>query len=321
MILIELRIQDYKQFAGEHVFAPASEGVVAVIGQNGAGKTTLFEAIEWCLYQPREIQLDEVAPRGRVAKPRVQLTLMDPHTGERYVIVRSLSRSRVTDAEIYREEDLDNRIVKGSRQVTDYVARTLIGLSHRAFVSTFFTRQKELTFFGDLKETERRREVGRLLGMETIREAQKLIGDDRNDAQTQAKVFEIQGREAAADRDFVAEGAEAEQRIAAASAQLATATDSLAQAEASFVAIRADVERLTSLEREHARLSAALERIEGDIRAQQASRDAAVGELARMDAAAAERASLATVAAGLETHRATAQGHDLARERHLQAQR
>ena len=52
-----------------------------------------------------------------------------------------------------------------------------IGLPHRAFVSTFFTRQKELSFFGNLRETDRQREVSRLLGLETIRGAQKLIAE------------------------------------------------------------------------------------------------------------------------------------------------
>lgn len=321
MILVELEIEDYKQFAGLHRFTPSPEGVIAVIGQNGAGKTTLFEAIEWCLYQPREIVADEVPPRGKVAKPRVQLTLLDPDTDTRYVVVRTLNKNKVADAEIYRADDLNSRIVKGSRQVTEHVAKTLIGLSHRAFVSTFFTRQKELTFFGDMKETERRREVGRLLGMETIREAQKLIGEERGERQNQAKVLGIQGREASEGRDFAAEAAEAEQRVAERAALVAAAEEALAKAEACHASARAEVERLAALEREDSALRANLARIDGDIRAAEARRDAAKAELGRMSAAAAERATLAGIAAELESRRLAVQALDLARERHQSVQR
>ena len=321
MILVQLEIEDYKQFAGKHCFTPSPEGVIAIVGQNGAGKTSLFEAIEWCLYQPREISADEVPPRGKAAKPRVQITLLDPRTGTRYVIVRTLNKSKVADAEIYREDDATSRIVKGSRQTTEYVAKTLIGLSHRAFVSTFFTRQKELTFFGDMKDTERRREVGRLLGMEIIREAQKLIGDDRLDAQNQAKLLELQGREAAEGRDFAAELEMAEAAVGDAVGNVSVSEQSLAQAESAHVVARAEVERLMALEREASALSAALERTAGDIRAARARRDAAQSELARMDEAANERARLSSVAEAIEAHREAVLTHETAREQHQTAQR
>ncbi len=52
MRLVEVEIENYKQYAGTHLFHPGEKAMVAIVGQNGAGKTTLFEAIEWCLYNP-----------------------------------------------------------------------------------------------------------------------------------------------------------------------------------------------------------------------------------------------------------------------------
>jgi exonuclease SbcC len=321
MILVELEIEDYKQFAGVHRFTPSPEGIIGIIGHNGAGKTTLFEAIEWCLYQPREINANEIPPRGQAAKPRVKLTLLNPDTGIRYVIYRSLNRQRIADAEIYREDEPESRIVQGSRATSEYVAKTLIGLSHRAFVSTFFTRQKELTFFGDLKETERRREVGRLLGMETIREAQKLIAEDRTEAQQHARALEIQAQEAVAGRDFPAELALAEEQIGQAAIALAAAELALQQAESAHAAARIKVERLAALEREDSALASAIERTAGDVRAAEARRQSILSELGRMDEATAERAKLAAVAALVDRRRAVAQAHEVARERFQNLQR
>ncbi|MDP9347793.1 MAG: AAA family ATPase, partial [Gemmatimonadota bacterium] len=212
MILAGLEIDNYKQFHGMHRFEPPPQGIVGVIGANGAGKTTLFEAIEWCLYNPREIVNDEVPPRGGVGATRVKVTLEDPRDGVRYVVERGLKKSSAT-AEVYREDQPEAPIVQGSRQTAEYVASRLIGLGHRAFVSTFFTRQKELTFFGNMKETERRREVGRLLGLETIREAQQAIGEERSQARAGAQSLRLQHAEATEGRDFAAEAEAAEREV------------------------------------------------------------------------------------------------------------
>ncbi|HEY7034637.1 MAG TPA: SMC family ATPase, partial [Thermomicrobiales bacterium] len=296
MILVELELEDYKQFAGVHRFTPPPQGIVGVIGPNGAGKTTLFEAIEWCLYNPRDIVAEEIPPRGRAGKPRVKVVLQDAHEGIRYVIERTLKRG-VSNAEIYREDQPEARIVHGPRQVTDYVARKLIGLDHRAFVSTFFTRQKELTFFGNLKETERRREVGRLLGLETIREAQKLIAEDRAKSRAEATSLELQHRESSAARDFAEETAQAESLLEERATAVTVAEDALAAARAAHTAARDRLAALQSLQQRDAELRRELERVAGDERTAAARRDAATATLSRLDEEAASRVALEAIAA------------------------
>ncbi|MEA2529744.1 MAG: repair protein SbcC/Rad50 [Thermomicrobiales bacterium] len=320
MILVELEIEDYKQFAGVHRFTPPEQGIVGIIGPNGAGKTTLFEAIEWCLYNPREIVADEIPPRGRAGRPRVKVVLQDTHEDVRYVIERTQKRG-VSNAEIYREDQPEARIVHGPRQVTEYVARKLVGLDHRAFVSTFFTRQKELTFFGNLKETDRRREVGRLLGLETIREAQKLIAEDRAKARAEASALELQHRELSADRDFAAETARAESLLDVQAAEVTAAEDALAAARAAHTSARDRLAALQALERRDADLRRELERVAGDERAAAARRDAATAALAQLDEAAASRTVLVTIAATEPVHTQAILLHEAERERQSHAER
>jgi exonuclease SbcC len=179
MILSSLYMRDYKQFAGEHTFEPDRQGITAVIGPNGAGKTTLFEAIEWCLYGPRSIANSDVLPRGLGGTPLVRVTLEEPRTGQRYVIERRLSRSKVMQAEVWDEANSGDMLATGSAPVKKFVSEQLIGLGHAAFVSTFFTRQKELSFFGSVGDTKRRRMVGQMIGVEAVRLAQEAIGEER----------------------------------------------------------------------------------------------------------------------------------------------
>jgi exonuclease SbcC len=221
---------------------------------------------------------------------------------------------------VYREDQPETPLVQGSRQVSEYVARHLIGLDHRAFVSTFFTRQKELSFFGLLKETERRREVGRLLGLETIRRAQELIASDRSAARQQAQALALQFQEQSAGRDFAAERSEADALVAAREAEVSEAEQHLAEASHALVEAQEQLRALQDLERQDSDLRLDLERLAGDERAAAARRDAAQEALVRLDASARLRESLIPIAAGEQELLAEVRRHEVEQERHRQAE-
>ena len=183
MIITHITIDNYKQYRGVHEFDLAEDATIGVIGANGVGKTTIFEAIEWCLYNPRSISNKDIRPRTTGGEVRVVLQITTDDGARTYEVERILKRSG-TQATVYLMNDMGGGepIVQGTREVTDYIASRLIGLGHAAFVATFFTRQKELSFFGDMRPAERRREVGKLLGFETIKQAQQLIADERSQA-------------------------------------------------------------------------------------------------------------------------------------------
>src|SRR5680860_732482 len=78
MILTRIQIENYKQYQGSHDIEVPAEATIGVIGENGTGKTTLFEAIEWCLYSPRNISPADVRPRGFTGQPRSRSILNRP---------------------------------------------------------------------------------------------------------------------------------------------------------------------------------------------------------------------------------------------------
>src|SRR5680860_91311 len=161
MILTRIQIENYKQYQGSHDIEVPAEATIGVIGENGTGKTTLFEAIEWCLYSPRAISPADVRPRGYTGHTTVTVHLESADGTQHFIVERVLKRTPA--ATIFRIDTTGEivPIVQGPRQVSDYVATKLIGLSHTAFTATFFTRQKELHLFGDETPGKRRQEVGR----------------------------------------------------------------------------------------------------------------------------------------------------------------
>ena len=291
MILAAVEIENYKQYAGSHCIDFPEQGMVAITGPNGAGKTTLFEAIEWCLYGPRTIPHASIPPHDGVGATRVRVTLQDPHDGRRYVVKRTL-RNGVSAAEAYADDDPGQPLVQGPRDVSDYVAKQLVGLPHAAFVSTFFTRQKELTFFGDRTPTDRRVEVARLLGFQIVRDAQEEIGTERTQARQAALSLSAQYAEGSEGRDFTSEIATAEETLHEAQEREAAAAQTLSNAEEEAERTRSSLDAWRNLQEQDNALSTRLADIAGQTATAASRRDAATAELGRLDQREAERAAL-----------------------------
>jgi DNA repair protein SbcC/Rad50 len=291
MILAAVEIENYKQYAGSHCIDFPEQGMVAITGPNGAGKTTLFEAIEWCLYGPHTIPHASIPPHDGVGSTLVRVTLQDPHDGRRYVVKRTL-RKGVSAAEAYAEDDPGQPLVQGPRDVSDFVAKQLVGLPHAAFVSTFFTRQKELTFFGDRKPTDRRVEVARLLGFQIVRDAQEEIGAERNQARHEAISLSALYAEGSEGRDFAAEIASAEATLREAQEREGGAARNLSKAEAAAERTRSALDAWRNLQEQDNVLGTRLADIAGQTATAASRRDAATAELSRLDQREAERAVL-----------------------------
>jgi DNA repair protein SbcC/Rad50 len=321
VILVELELRNYKQFYGVHHFTPPSQGIVGIIGRNGSGKTTLFEAIEWCLYAPRSIGRDEIPTRGRSGNPSVKLVLEEPESGLRYVIERSLKggASKTQSAEIYREDQPESRIIHGSAATRAYVASKLIGLGHTAFVSTFFTRQKELSFFGSLSNLERRREIERLLGFETIRQAQQSLSEDRNKANNEAVFLRAQHEQEMERHNLVEERQRATELLAAAQGVHASAIIALEAAKAQVVNARKERERLQGLQQRDNELTTVLTRVEGSLHANQTKRDGLVASLQQITVAREEHERLLPIAEQVEALELRLKIHEREAERHREA--
>jgi len=300
MIILELEIRDFKQFRGRHLFSPTESGVVGIIGPNGAGKTTLFEAIEWCLYAPRNIHSDEIPPRGSTdSQPHVRLRLGSTLSGDIFEITRTVKRSSV-DAEVRRLHKGESELLaSGASTVRRYVAGTLIGMEYKAFVATFFTRQKELSFFGSLLPTERRREVGRMLGLETIRKAQEQIAEERRQKRSLVDGYRAQYARESAERDFERERKALEQQRVELQDRVDNAGEAIAVAERNardlareHDAIVARREQVLQLRNELAVQRAAI-----DLTKQSAASHRS--ELERLDSLASQREGLAATASRL----------------------
>ncbi len=227
---------------------------------------------------------------SRVGSRACGWCIEDPHTGIVYEIERTL-KGGSTQAEIYRQDQPETPIVQGTKQVTDYVARELTGLSHTAFVATFFTRQKELSFFGDLGATQRREQVGRLLGLETIRVAQKRIGEQRTRKHAESRVKREQYEEQSSGIDFPAEREQLTTVITGQTAQRDTARMTAAACKQETAIAAAARDQAQQRFAANAALRQELARLHGEIQRVEEMRNAAQRDLDRPSPTPSRRSS------------------------------
>ncbi len=300
MILTRIEIENFKQYSGEHDLDVPAQATIGVIGENGTGKTSLFEAIEWCLYSPRSIRNEDVRPRGEGGTSIVRVFLESLDGAERYAIERVLKRT--PNATIYRFDEHGDAepIVNGTKPVSDYVASRLIGLSHAAFTATFFTRQKELHLFGDESPAKRREQIGRMLGLETIRAAHKAITSDRSAALAEARAMHVTYEREASGRDLPAELAAAEKTIASATLDHRQALEQIAQATVLVGKASEALARTQARRDRHTSLNTTIAQAEQDQRHRAARLEQIAADLDRLDREEQQRTELEPLATRFE---------------------
>lgn len=301
MILQKLKIENYKRLKSVDIEFP-SIGIIGVVGQNGAGKSSLFEAILWALFPPRLIGIDQrdVVPRkGNGGATKVELTVETADAT--YTISRVLRMTRGgsprPEASVYRGEE-EHPIVTGADAVSDFVRTTMLRMSPTSFTTTFFTKQKELAFFGAVGDTERRREMQRLLDLDAIEKAQGKLRVTRNEARGVFDARRHQYEQESHSRDLDAELAEARATEAEAQGQLQSLDTALASLTARYEAAEAERDALLVMQQRHDTLTN--ERSRAEVRRDTAR--AAIADAERRLIALAQRAERAdTLAPDLAT--------------------
>jgi exonuclease SbcC len=181
MILNTLRLANYKQYS--HLELEFREGLVGIIGKNGAGKSTIFEAILYCLFGRDEGNKAHIRSAFVDPKATVELQL-DFTIGEVLYRVRREFRGKAlaVGAEFYKNDVL---IAKGVSPVNEELVKVL-HMERDAFKRSVFSGQKELSELSDTSGEARKRMVRRMLGLDTLDDAQSRVNADLRDLSSQA---------------------------------------------------------------------------------------------------------------------------------------
>ncbi|MGF1470380.1 MAG: AAA family ATPase [Rubrobacteraceae bacterium] len=265
MILERLYIENYKQLRDPVELHPP-EGAIGVVGSNGTGKSTLFESILWAFFGSRgggpRFSNELIPWSGGSTKDPTVVEVTLALGGASYTVRRQL-KSGSTGAEA--RDGTGKTIVEGASDVTRWVEENLLGMDRTAFEATFFAKQKELKFFAHDDGISRVRRISRMLGINSVEDAQKLLREDRNDLRSEARL--IEGRLAEADLESLQTRlGEHRQELQRIEGELEKVSEQHEAAAAELEAAREGRKVLDAAYREHTRLSGELKEAEGEQR-------------------------------------------------------
>jgi exonuclease SbcC len=181
MKLISLELDNFRQHINTRI--DFENGVTAIVGRNGTGKTTILEAVAWALYGSPAIRgkNDTVKSRASEGGAKIQVRLTFELGGQVYYIERELNGARLS---------IDGKPSRtGVTEVNNAIGK-LLGMDYRAFFTSFFTEQKQLTFMAGMDGGQRAAAIGKMLGYDRLTKARDAVTEERRGLQREIDAME-----------------------------------------------------------------------------------------------------------------------------------
>ncbi len=154
-------------------------GVNTIVGLNNSGKSTIPEAIEFALYGSRALR-DKAKGYVRDGQSDGSAVISLTLAGTEYVVGRDSK-----NAEVRKDKVLDARY---KENVSSYVAG-VTGVNQTGFRLGHYVRQKELAAFSSLRPGKRYETIERMLKINAIDKAIKIIKQETQEAETQQRIL------------------------------------------------------------------------------------------------------------------------------------
>lgn len=189
MIFKRLRLKNFKSYANEII--NFDKGITVIVGENGAGKSSIFEAISFALFKQHTAgKLDDLV-RNNTENMSVELDFIS--RGKEYRIIRDKNKSKSV-SRLLTKTSSDSEFMSlcsGDREVSDNV-QAILDMDANLFLNAIYVRQGEIAELVDKTPADKKRLIGKLLGLDSLETAWKnlspLISEYEN------KLSEIKGK-------------------------------------------------------------------------------------------------------------------------------
>jgi exonuclease SbcC len=185
MYLRNISLRNYRRFKSVDLEFP--DGIVGIIGNNGAGKSTLMEAIAWALYgtDASRTSKDQIKSVSSSKADVCQVVVDFEMNGDNFRVVRELKgATHAVDASVIINKKVAAR---GNNPVNEFIQTTL-DMDYRAFMTSFYAKQRELNALSDFQPHKRKELLARMLGIETLDTALKNLRLDKRDLQVKLEL-------------------------------------------------------------------------------------------------------------------------------------
>ncbi|QLH05996.1 AAA family ATPase [Nitrosopumilus ureiphilus] len=189
MQINSIELENFRRYKEEIIEFPT--GLIGIVGRNGVGKSTLVEALAWCLYgsDAARTKQDEIKRSQAKEREKCRVIIELTFESDALKIERILSGKNFTpSANLYLNGN-PNPHVSGTKAVTDYITHRT-KMDYVAFITSIFARQKDLDGLTGMTGATRRKTILRLLRIDQIEDAIKMIKEDSKQNELQIQQIE-----------------------------------------------------------------------------------------------------------------------------------
>ena len=189
MIFKRLKLRNFKSYGTEII--NFDKGITVIVGENGAGKSSIFEAISFALFKQHTAGKLGDLVRNNTENMSVELDFIS--RGKEYRIIRDKTKSK-TVSRLLTKTSSDSEFMSlcsGEREVSDNI-QAILDMDANLFLNAIYVRQGEIAELVDKTPADKKRLIGKLLGLDSLETAWKnlspLISEYEN------KLSEIKGK-------------------------------------------------------------------------------------------------------------------------------
>ena len=189
MIFKRLKLKNFKSYANEVI--NFNKGITVIVGQNGAGKSSIFEAISFALYKQHTAGKLGDLVRNNTENMGVELDFVS--RGKEYRIIRDKTKSKSV-SRLLTKTSSDSEfmsICSGEKEVADNI-QAILDMDANLFLNAIYVRQGEIAELVDKQPAEKKRLIGKLLGLDSLESAWKNLSPLINEYEN--KSSEIKGK-------------------------------------------------------------------------------------------------------------------------------
>lgn len=166
MIIKGITIKNFRSHKNTSI--SFNKGITTIIGQNGSGKSSIFEAVNYALYAKSNTKIEDLKKRGT---NYFLVELIFEIGGIEYKVLRRRGKGGNED-KLYINGNIK---AESSNEITDKI-KEILGMDRDVFLNAIYIKQGEISNLINLKPSERKKLIGKLLGIEKYEKIWEEMG-------------------------------------------------------------------------------------------------------------------------------------------------
>lgn len=163
MIINKVVLKNFKSHLNTSI--EFNQGITLIIGENGAGKSTIMEAISFALFKKTAINIKDLIKKG---ENKLEVQLYFNANNKKYIVTRTNTKSQGTSKieEILADNSHIN-IASGNKEV-NITIESILAMDSELFLNAVYIQQGEIASLIDKRPSERKKLIGKLLGIDSL---------------------------------------------------------------------------------------------------------------------------------------------------------